>query len=124
MGSTEQHTGQRAVGDREDAGRVGLPGLPAEPTANASGESAANRYGEPAANEYGEPAGELWPAGYPAGSRRTDTWVLVCGGIAAAAAFAAAFVAAGGVAGAAGQHAVPGSTVPAVVSQACPSAAP
>lgn len=56
----------------------------------------------------------------PAGGRRADLWVLVCGGVAAAAAFAAAFVAAGGVAS---HPAAPGTTVPAVVSQACPSPA-
>jgi hypothetical protein len=109
MGKTEQHTGQQADCVQAHAGTAG-------------------QAMEPAANTSGEAAGEMWapgyPADYPAGARRTDTWVLVCGGIAAAAAFAAAFVAAGGVAGAAGQHAVPGSTVPAVVSQACPSAAP
>jgi hypothetical protein len=124
MRNTEKHTGQRADGGQEDAGTAGPPG---EPAANESGETRANASGEPA-NASGELGGELWPDGYPAeypaGARRTDTWVLVCGGIAAAAAFAAAFVAAGGVAGAAGQHAVPGSTVAAVVSQACPSTAP
>jgi hypothetical protein len=65
-------------------------------------------------------SGEAWPAESPAGRRRTDLWVLVCGGIAAAAAFAAAFVAAGGVAS---HPAAPGAAVPAVVSQACPSPA-
>jgi hypothetical protein len=45
--------------------------------------------------------------------------VLVCGGIAAAAAFAAAFLASGGVA----SHPATPVTVPAVVSQACPTAA-
>jgi hypothetical protein len=53
------------------------------------------------------------------GGRRTDRWVLVCGGIAAAAAFAAAFLASGGVA----SHPATPVTVPAVVSQACPTAA-
>jgi hypothetical protein len=61
-----------------------------------------------------------WPAEFPAGGRRTDLWVLVGGGVAAAAAFAAAFVASGGVAS---HPAVPGAAVPAVVSQACPSPA-
>ncbi len=55
------------------------------------------------------------------GGRHGDLWVLVGGGIAAAAAFAAAFVASGGVAG---HPAAPGATMPAVVSQACPSPAP
>ncbi len=51
---------------------------------------------------------------------RADLWVLVCGGIAAAAAFAAAFVASSGMAA----HA---STPPAahtVIVQACPTAVP
>jgi hypothetical protein len=60
-------------------------------------------------------------AEFRAGGRRADVWVLVCGGIAAAAAFAAAFVASGGVAS---HPAAPGAAVPAVVSQACPSPAP
>jgi hypothetical protein len=45
--------------------------------------------------------------------------VLVCGGIAAAGAFAAAFLAVGGVA----SHPATPVTVPAVVSQACPTTA-
>jgi hypothetical protein len=61
-----------------------------------------------------------WLAGPPAGDRHADLWVLVCGGIAAAAAFGAAFVASGGVAS---HPATPGATIPAVVSQACPSPA-
>jgi hypothetical protein len=68
-----------------------------------------------------ELGGEAWPPVFAPASRRTDLWVLVCGGVAAAAAFAAAFVAAGGVA----HHpASPETMVPAVVSQACPSPAP
>ncbi len=54
----------------------------------------------------------------PGTASRADLWVLVCGGIAAAAAFAAAFVASSGVAA----HA---STPPAartVIIQACPTA--
>jgi hypothetical protein len=125
MRNAGEHTGQRADNVREDAGTAGPAAYPpGEPAPYAAGQTAAGTAGETAAGTAGEAAGEMWAAGYPAGARRTDTWVLVCGGIAAAAAFAAAFVAAGGVAGAAGQHAVPGSTVPAVVSQACPSAAP
>jgi hypothetical protein len=62
-----------------------------------------------------------WLTEFPAGDRHTDLWVLVCGGIAAAAAFAAAFVASGGVAS---HPAAPGAAVPVVVSQACPSPAP
>jgi len=61
-----------------------------------------------------------WLTEFPPAGRRTDLWVLVCGGIAAVAAFAAAFVASGGVAS---HPATPGTTVPAVVSQACPSTA-
>ena len=59
-----------------------------------------------------------WPTEFPVAGRHSDLWVLVCGGIAAAAAFAAAFVASGGVAS---HPAAPGTTMPAVVSQACPS---
>jgi hypothetical protein len=61
-----------------------------------------------------------WLGEPPVGGRHGDLWVLVCGGIAAAAAFAAAFVAAGGVAG---HPATPVTNRPAVVSQACPSPA-
>jgi hypothetical protein len=66
-------------------------------------------------------AADAWLGEVSPGRRRTDSWVLVGGGIAAAAAFAAAFLAAGG---AAAHPAAPSATVPAVVSQACPSAAP
>jgi hypothetical protein len=69
----------------------------------------------------GDLGGEAWLTEFPAGNRHTDLWVLVCGGIAAVAAFAAAFVASGGVAS---HPAAPGASVPAVVSQACPSPAP
>ncbi|HEY6496811.1 MAG TPA: hypothetical protein VIZ43_26335 [Trebonia sp.] len=65
--------------------------------------------------------GEPWSARFPVARRRHDRWILVCGGVAAAAAFAAAFMASGG---AASQPAAPGSTVPAVVSQACPVPVP
>jgi hypothetical protein len=61
------------------------------------------------------------PAGPPVGGRHADLWVLVGGGIAAAAAFAAAFVAAGGVAS---HPATPRTVMPAVVSQACPAPSP
>jgi hypothetical protein len=57
----------------------------------------------------------------PVGGPRGDLWVLVCGGIAAAAAFAAAFVAAGGVAS---HPATPRTVMPAVVSQTCPAPSP
>ena len=79
--------------------------------------------GNGAAGGVGEPAGEAWSARFPVTSatgRRNDLWVLVCGGIAAAAAFAAAFVASGGLA----SHPATPASVPAVVSQACPSPAP
>ena len=68
-----------------------------------------------------EPGTRAWLTEPPVGGRHADLWVLVCGGIAAAAAFGAAFVASGGVAS---HPAAPGSTMPAVVSQACPSPAP
>ena len=79
--------------------------------------------GNGAAGGVGEPAGEAWSARFPVTrvtGRRNDLWVLVCGGIAAAAAFAAAFVASGGLA----SHPATPASVPAVVSQACPSPAP
>ena len=69
----------------------------------------------------GDTGGGAWLTESPVGNRHTDLWVLVGGGIAAAAAFAAAFVAAGGMAS---HPAAPGATVPAVVSQACPSRQP
>jgi hypothetical protein len=69
----------------------------------------------------GEPGTGAWLAEPPVGGRHGDLWVLVCGGIAAAAAFGAAFVASGGVAS---HPAAPGATMPAVVSQACPSPSP
>jgi hypothetical protein len=57
----------------------------------------------------------------PAVAPPTDLWVLICGGIAAAAAFAAAFVASGGI----GHPATPPTTaVHSVSIQACPTAAP
>jgi hypothetical protein len=69
----------------------------------------------------GDERAASWLAGPPVGGRHGDLWVLVCGGIAAATAFAAAFVAAGGVAS---HPATPRTVVPAVVSQACPAPAP
>jgi hypothetical protein len=68
----------------------------------------------------GDLGGGIWLTEFPPGDRRTDRWVLVCGGIAATAAFAAAFFASGGMA----THPVsPGAAVPGIVSQACPSPA-
>lgn len=64
--------------------------------------------------------GFAWSAEFPVAGRHNDLWVLVCGGIAAVAAFAAAFVASGGTAS---HPATPGA-VPAAVSQACPSPTP
>jgi hypothetical protein len=64
--------------------------------------------------------GGIWLTEFPPGDRHSDRWVLVCGGIAATAAFAAAFFASGGMA----THPVsPGAAVPGIVSQACPSPA-
>jgi hypothetical protein len=74
--------------------------------------------------EAGRDGGELgiaWSAQFPVAGRRNDLWVLVCGGIATAAAFAAAFVASGGVAS---HAATTGTAVPAAVSRACPSPVP
>jgi hypothetical protein len=87
-----------------------------------------------AADLRGDVGTPSWLAEPPVGGR-ADLWVLVCGGIAAAAAFAAAFVASGGVAShpatpgatmpAVVSHAAaPGSMMPAVVSQACPALSP
>lgn len=78
------------------------------------------RDGRYAANDGAPPDGEAWSARFPVTRRHNDLWVLVCGGIAAAAAFAAAFVASGGVA----SHPATPAMVPAVVSQSCPSPAP
>jgi hypothetical protein len=96
--------------------------VPTGPAAGHHGGEAGTEYGTDfAGGGYGGVlGGEAWLAEIPTGGRRTDRWVLVCGGIAAAAAFAAAFVASGGVAS---HPAAPGATVPAVVSQACPSPA-
>jgi hypothetical protein len=66
------------------------------------------------------PALEFPAVSYPADGRRADRWVLACGGIAAAAAFAVAFVASGGTSA----HPGPTATTPAVISQACASVAP
>jgi hypothetical protein len=66
------------------------------------------------------PALEFPAVAYPAGGRRADRWVLACGGIAAAAAFAVAFVASGGT----NAHPGPTANNPAVISQACASVAP
>jgi len=72
--------------------------------------------GDGAVTGDGEPDDEAWSAWFPVTGRRNDVWVLVCGGIAAVAAFAAAFVASGGVA----SHPATPAMTPAVVSAACP----
>ena len=70
----------------------------------------------------GVPAqGEPWAAATPGTAARSDLWVLVCGGIAAAAAFAAAFVASGGMAA---HAATPSPAAHTVIVQACPTAVP
>lgn len=69
---------------------------------------------------YGTGGDDPWSTEFPPAGRRSDLWALICGGIAAVAAFAAAFIASGGLAS---HSATPGATRPAVVSQACPSAA-
>jgi hypothetical protein len=125
-----------SAADRPGAGRIryahggALPRV--EPFGTVStGPAAGHRAGEAdpgsgyamdfAGGGYGGHLGdEAWLAEFPVGGRRTDLWVLVCGGVAAAAAFAAAFVASGGVAS---HPAAPGAAVPAVVSQACPAPA-
>jgi hypothetical protein len=69
----------------------------------------------------GAPAqAEPWAAAPPDRAPRADLWVLVCGGIAAAAAFAAAFVASSGMAA----HASTSPAAHTVIVQACPSAVP
>jgi hypothetical protein len=115
------------AGRRLGSGRIryahGAPTPPAEPFCTVSQRLArhervaaagsAGALGHAVTNEQAGP----WPAEFPVGGPHSDVWVLVCGGIAAAAAFTAAFVASGGVAS---HPAVPG-TMPAVVSQACPT---
>lgn len=93
---------------------------PAEPHCTVY-QGAPGHYG---GTETGRDGGELgiaWSAQFPVAGPRNDRWVLVCGGIATAAAFAAAFIASGGVAS---HAATTGSTVPAAASRACPSPAP
>lgn len=68
--------------------------------------------------DSGNPNTGTWPTGFPVGGRHSDVWVLICGGVAAAAAFTAAFIASGG---AASHPAAPAARMPAVVSQACPA---
>ncbi len=67
------------------------------------------------------PRVEPWAAAPPGPAPHADVWVLVCGGIAAAAAFAAAFIASGGMAA---HAATPSAPARAIVVQACPTAVP
>jgi hypothetical protein len=69
----------------------------------------------------GQPRAAAPPGTASVTAPRADLWVLVCGGIAAAAAFTAAFVASGGVAA---HAATPQTAVHSVVIQACPAATP
>ena len=66
------------------------------------------------------PQAEPWAAAPSGTAPRADLWVLVCGGIAAAAAFAAAFIASGGM----GQAAPAPAAAHSITIQACPTAAP
>jgi len=109
MRNAEEFSGQRS-GTVSTGPAAGHHGSEAGPGSGYVADFAGGGYG-------GHLGDEAWPAEFPAGGRRADLWVLVCGGVAAAAAFAAAFVASGGVAS---HPAVPGAAVPAVVSQACP----
>jgi hypothetical protein len=65
------------------------------------------------------PRVEPWAAAPPVTAPHADLWVLVCGGIAAAAAFAAAFIASGGMAAHAATPSAPARTI---IVQACPTA--
>jgi hypothetical protein len=66
------------------------------------------------------PQSEPWAAAPSGTPPHADLWVLVCGGIAAAAAFAAAFIASSGMAA----HASTPPPTHTVIVQACPTAAP
>lgn len=143
MGNAEEFSGQRLgrtrvlPTDRRPGSRSGriryahggaLPRV--EPFAAVPQGAADHREGDGDTGEVKDATGfadggglgsGAWPTEFPAAGRHSDVWVLVCGGIAAAAAFAAAFVASGGISS---HPAAPGATMPAVVSQACPSPAP
>jgi hypothetical protein len=96
----------------------GGPQGPAEPHGGGAGAAAGGGAGAGAgggADVGGDLRAAPWLAEPPVGGRHGDLWVLVCGGIAAAAAFGAAFVASGGVAS---HPAAPGATMPAAVSHA------
>jgi hypothetical protein len=66
------------------------------------------------------PRAEPWAAAEHVTAPQADLWVLVCGGIAAAAAFAAAFLASGGI----GHAATPPAPAHNITVQACPAAVP
>jgi hypothetical protein len=59
-----------------------------------------------------------WATAVPGAAPHADLWVLICGGIAAAAAFAAAFLASGGAG-----HAATPAPAHSVTVLACPTAA-
>jgi hypothetical protein len=115
MGKAEKFFGQSSATGRIGYAHGGGPRV--EPFCRVAQGGALRHGGTGATGELGF----AWSAEYPVAGRRNDLWVLVCGGIAAAAAFAAAFVASGGVAS---HPAAPGAAVPAAVSQACPSPTP
>jgi hypothetical protein len=123
-GEPESQTGMPKRGRIRYARRGPAPRV--EPLCTMSQGTFAHHEGDGGVRGGGEVAhdGDLgdkaWPARFPVTGRHNDMWVLVCGGIAAVAAFAAAFVASGGVA----SHPATPSAVPAVVSAACPSPAP
>jgi hypothetical protein len=115
MGKTEEFIGQPSVTGQIRHAHSGGPRV--EPFCRVAQGGFLRHRGTAANGELGF----AWSAEYPVAGRRNDLWVLVCGGIAAAAAFAAAFVASGGVAS---HPATPGAAVPAAVSRACPSPTP
>jgi hypothetical protein len=102
------------------------PGMTAAqpgPAAAGPGPSAPGPGGGRIRYAYGglPPRSGQWTAAAPAMAPHADLWVLVCGGIAALAAFAAAFVASGG---ATAHAATPQTTTHTIVVQACPTAMP
>ena len=71
-----------------------------------------------AAWHAGPRAAGAWAADSAMPAPQADLWVLVCGGIAAVAAFAAAFLASGGI----GHAATPPAPAHNITVQACPTA--
>ena len=135
MRNTEEPAGHWARTARDDDGAAGAWGAGGW-AADSGGRWAADAGGGagPAGEggEWAADAGGGWTAGEGGGwtantgtgadaARRTDSWILVCGGIAAAAAFAAAFVASGGTAS---HPATPANAVPAAISRSCLSPSP